>query len=164
MSTLMNSSMLEVAGSSSPAELLSGARRATDESSAGAAPPDSEVAAVAKRRRFSSAEKRRILAQADRSTERGELGALLRRERIFSSMLASWRKQRDQAEQAALAPKKRGRKPDAAVAERRRVAPVNREVVRLRAELARAHAIIDVQKKLGTVLGLPTAEESELDK
>ena len=79
-------------------------------------------------------------------------------------MLAAWRKQRDQAEQAALAPKKRGRKPDAAVAERRRVAPVNREVVRLRAELARAHAIIDVQKKLCTLLGLPTAEESELDQ
>lgn len=164
MSTLMNSSMLEVAGSSSPAELSSGARRASDESSAGAAPPDPEVAATAKRRRFSSAEKRRILALADRCTKRGELGALLRRERIFSSMLASWRKQRDQAEQAALAPKKRGRKPDAAVAERRRVAPVNREVVRLRAELARAHAIIDVQKKLCTLLGLPTAEESDLDK
>jgi len=89
---------------------------------------------------------------------------LLRRERIFSSMLASWRKQREAAEQAALAPQKRGRKPDAAVAERRRVAPVNREVVRLRAELARAHAIIEVQKKLCTLLGLPTADDSDLDK
>jgi transposase len=164
MSTLMNSSMPEVAGSSSPAELLSGARRATDESSAGAAPPDSEVSAIARRRRFTSAEKRRILAQADRCTKRGELGALLRRERIFSSMLAAWRKQRDIAEQAALAPKKRGRKPDAAVAERRQAVPLKRENARLRRELERAHAIIDVQKKLCTLLGLPTAEESDLDK
>ena len=160
----MNLSMLEVVGSSSPAEFSSGARRATDENSAGATPPDPEVAATAKRRRFSSAEKRRILAQADRCTKRGELGALLRRERIFSSMLTAWRKQRDHAEQAALAPKKRGRKPDAAVAERRQTVPMKREIARLRRELERAHAIIDVQKKLCTLLGLPTAEESELDK
>jgi len=89
---------------------------------------------------------------------------LLRRERIFSSMLAAWRKQRDQAEQAALAPRKRGRKPDAALAERRQAVPLQRENARLRRELERAHAIIEVQKKLCALLGLPTAEESELDK
>lgn len=87
-----------------------GARRATEEASSIAPPPDPEVAATAKRRQFSSSERRRILAAADRCSKTGEIGALLRREGIYSSQLATWRKQREATERAGLEPKKRGRK------------------------------------------------------
>ncbi|MGH8634802.1 MAG: transposase [Burkholderiales bacterium] len=150
--------MVEGTGSSLE-DVTEGARRATGERSSSATPPDPEVAATAKRRQFSSAEKRRILALADRCTKPGEIGALMRREGIYSSMLANWRKQREQAEHAGLAPKKRGPKPAADLAEKRRVDHLNREIARLRGRLDRAHTIIDVQKKLCTLLGLPTAED-----
>lgn len=138
-----------------------GARRATDEPSESAAPPNPEVVAVAKRRRFSVAEKQRILEAADRCTQHGELGALLRRERIYSSLLSTWRKQRRDAQVGALTPKRRGPKPDLALAEKRESEKQTREIERLRGELDRAHLIIDVQKKLCTLLGLPTADSPE---
>jgi transposase len=84
--------------------------------------PDPEVAETAKRRQFSSSEKRRILAAADRCTETGQIGALLRREGIYSSLLATWRKQRAANERAALEPKKRGRKADPVIAQDLRLA------------------------------------------
>jgi transposase len=121
--------------------------------------PDPEVAATAKRRQFSSSEKHRILAAADHCSEPGAIGALLRREGIYSSQLATWRKQREATERAALEPKKRGRKADPAIAEARRVAELTKENDRLRRKLAQAHTIIDVQKKLCTLLGLPTAAD-----
>lgn len=140
-----------------------GARRATGNASSLAAlpAPDPEVAATARRRQFSSSEKRRILAEADRCTEPGAIGALLRREGIYSSNLTTWRKQREAAERAALAPQKRGRKADPALAEAHRVAELIRENERLRRKLATAHTIIEVQKKLCTLLGLPLAEDPE---
>jgi transposase len=124
-------------------------------------PADPEVAATAKRRQFSSSEKRRILVAADRCTAVGEIGALLRREGIYSSHLTTWRKQRAAKERAALEPQKRGRKADPAIAEARRMAVLTQENGRLRHQLAQAHTIIDVQKKLCTLLGLPTAESSD---
>jgi transposase len=90
---------------------LEGARRATENESS-SSPPNPEVAAMAQRRKFSSGEKHRILAEADACKEAGEIGALLRREGIYSSHLTTWRKQRAAAERAALEPKKRGRKID----------------------------------------------------
>ena len=138
-----------------------GARRATGVASFVAPPPDPEVAATAKRRQFSLSEKRRILAAADRCRKMGEIGALLRREGIYSSQLAGWRKRRDATGHVALAPQKRGRKADPAIAEARRVAELTREIERLRRKLAQAHTIIDVQKKLCTLLGLPTAEDPQ---
>jgi transposase len=123
--------------------------------------PEPEVAATAKRRQFSSGDKRRILAAADRCTEVGEIGALLRREGIYSSQLATWRKQRAATERAGLEPQKRGRKANPALAEARRVAELTKENARLRRKLATAQTIIDVQKKLCTLLGLPTAEDLE---
>jgi transposase-like protein len=95
------------------------------------------------------------LAAADRCSKNGEIGALLRREGIYSSHLATWRKQRETNERAGFEPKKRGRKADPAIAEARRVAELMRENERLRHKLAQAHTIIDVQKKLCTLLGLP---------
>ena len=138
-----------------------GARRATEGASSIASPPSPEVAATAKRRQFSASQRHRILAAADRCSRIGEIGALLRREGIYSSQLATWRKQRVAIEHAALAPQKRGRKADPAIAEARRVAELTREIEGLRRKLAQAHTIIDVQKKLCTLLGLPTAEEPD---
>jgi hypothetical protein len=74
-------------------------------------------------------------------------------------MLTYWRKRRDADDEAALAPQKRGRKADPAIAEARRVSELTRENDQLRRKLAQAHTIIDVQKKLCTLLGLPTAED-----
>ena len=143
-------------------EALQVTRRTTeDASSIASSPPDPEVAAIAKRRQFSSSERRRILAAADRCSKIGEIGALLRREGIYSSQLATWRKRREATEHAALASQKRGRKADPAIAETRLVAELTKDNERLRRRLAQAHTIIDVQKKLCTLLGLPTAEEPE---
>lgn len=128
-----------------------------------AAAPSPEVVPVARRRRFSSAEKQRILDAFDRCANSGEVGALLRREAIYSSMLSTWRNQRRKAEQEALKPQRRGPKPDLALAEKRREVAQQREIARLREELERAHTIIDVQKKLCTLLGLPTAQDSGED-
>ena len=138
-----------------------GARRATGVTASIAPTPDPEVVATSKRRRFSGAERRRILLAADRCTQRGEIGALLRREGIYSSMLATWRKQRAQAERVALAPQKRGPKPDLAA---RQIKQLNRDNARLRAKLVRAEIIIDAQKKLCVALGLPTADELSEDE
>jgi transposase-like protein len=113
--------------------------------------------AVARRRQFSSADKRRILAAADRCTQPGEIGALLRREGIYSSHLTTWRRQRAAAESAALGPHKRGRKADPALAETRRIEALTREIERLRLQLAQAQLIIDVQKKVSTLLGMSMA-------
>lgn len=126
--------------------------------------PDPEVASTAKRRQFSSVEKQRILAEADRCTKSGEIGALLRREGIYSSMLTGWRKQRGHAERAALTPQRRGPKPAANLAELRQVKHLTRDNTRLQCKLERAHLIIDVQKKLCTLLGLPTAPEADEDE
>jgi hypothetical protein len=137
-----------------------GARRATGDAASTAA-PDPEVAATGKRRQFSGAEKRRILSAADRCAKPGELGALLRREGIYSSMLATWRKQRAQAEEAALQARQRGRKADPVLAETRKLEQLQRDNDRLRRRLAEAHTVIEVQKKLCTLLGLPTADEPD---
>lgn len=134
-------------------DAVEGARRATGDASS-SAPPNPEVAATARRRQFSMEERLRILALADACTEPGDIGALLRREGIYSSHLTTWRKQRTAAELAALAPQKRGRKADPTLAEARRLDQLTRENDRLRRQLAQAHTIIDVQKKVCTLLGL----------
>lgn len=135
-----------------------GARRATAEANGSlpaALPPgaDVEVVAHAARRQFSPAEKRRILAAADRCTEPGEIGALLRREGVYSSSLTTWRRQRAAADLAALAPHKRGPKPDPDRAEALQVAKLTREIERLRIQLEKARLVIDVQKKVAALLG-----------
>jgi len=122
---------------------------------------DPEVIEIATRRQFPASEKRMLLAEADRCKERGELGAFLRRKKIYSSMLGSWRKQLAAADGAALAPKKRGPKPDASV---RQIKHLNRDNARLRRKLERAELIIDAQKKLCVALGLPTADEPSEDE
>jgi len=114
--------------------------------------PDPEVVPRAKRRQFATEYKLRILEEADRCTESGQIGALLRREGLYSSHLSKWRKLRARWQREALAPQKRGRPPqDPTAAE---IAQVRRENERLRAQLEQAELIIDVQKKLAQLLGL----------
>lgn len=129
-----------------------------DAPAADALRPDPEVVPAAKRRTFSKAEKLRILAAADACVAPGDIGALLRREGIYSSHLATWRKQRQQANETAALERKRGPKVDASAAEARRIQALEKEVERLRAKLVKADLIIDVQKKLSTLLGLDTSD------
>jgi transposase-like protein len=120
--------------------------------------PDPEVVPKAKRRQFTAKYKLSILEEADRCTERGQIGELLRREGLYSSHLSKWRQQRARGQLQGLAPKKRGRKSqDPSAAE---LAQLRRENERLRAQLEQAEMIIDVQKKLAKLLGL-TTEETE---
>jgi transposase len=119
------------------------------------APPrvDAEVAAKAKRRAFTAEYKKRILAEADAATEPGAIGALLRREGLYSSHLTTWRQERaagiDQAFSRKRGPKIRR---DAAAEENDRL---RRQNERLTEELRKAHIIIDVQKKVAALLGRP---------
>src|ERR1700674_3321485 len=160
MTSLLKSSTNGLSGSSCDA-VAEGARRATGEvASQEATLRDPEVVAIARRRKFSGSEKRRLLAEAERCKEAGTLGAFLRRERIYSSLIASWRKQVGVADQTALAPKRRGPKPDASA---RQIQQLQRDNARLRHKLERAELIIDAQKKLCAALGLPTADETSGD-
>ena len=125
---------------------------------------DPEVLEKPVRRRFTAPYKLRILGQADACGDQpGKVGELLRREGLYASHLSTWRKQREQGTLAALAPKKRGRKPrqpDPLVQENQRL---HRENERLAARLRQAEAIIDVQKKVSEILGisLATPEDDE---
>lgn len=107
------------------------------------------------RRTFPAEYKRRVLEKADRCTEPGQLGALLRREGLYSSHLSVWRKQREQGLQAGLTAKRRGRKAkgkDPRVEENERL---RRENHKLRQRLQQAETIIEFQKKLSDLLGIP---------
>jgi transposase-like protein len=119
--------------------------------------PDPEVRAVAKRRQFSAAYKLAVLAEADQANEPGAVGALLRREGLYSSHLAVWRRERDAGALEALS-RRRGRKAKLS-AEQKRIAALEARNARLEHELSQAHTIIEVQKKLCTLLGLPTAAQ-----
>ncbi len=126
---------------------------------------DPEVPERPVRRRFSAEYKLQILRQADACGESGQLGELLRREGLYSSHLSTWRMQREQGTLDALSPKKRGRKPrdhDPLIEENRRLQCVNQRLVE---RLRQAEVIIDVQKKVAEILGipLPSPEPGEHD-
>jgi len=114
-----------------------------------------------RRRQFTSAERTRILSAADACKVPGEIGALLRREGIYSSLLATWRKQRALAQRSALESQKRGPKADPLLAQKQGMAQLTRDNERLRRQLAQAHTIIDVQKKVCSLLGLLTDEKPQ---
>jgi transposase len=118
--------------------------------------PDSEVPARAQRRKFSAEDKKRILEEADRATQHGAIGALLRREGIFSSTLSNWRREREAAVKKAFS-QKRGPQP-----KRHPLASENEKLrrhnQRLQDELDKAHIIIEVQKKVARLLGHPISE------
>jgi transposase len=115
--------------------------------------PDPEVLPRAERRQYTGQYKLRILEEVEQCTERGQVGALLRREGLYSSHLSKWRRQRAEGQLQALSPQKRGRKAQEVGVEE--LARLQRENERLRARLEQAELIIDVQKKLSRLLGLP---------
>ena len=125
--------------------------------------PDPEVVPRARRRRFSGAYKLRIVEEADACTKPGEIGALMRREGLYTSHLSTWRRARDQGQLDALTPKRRGPKPDPDRPLQRRNAQLEREVVRLGKRLETAEIIIDVQRKVSRLLGIEMPETSGND-
>jgi len=131
-----------------------GARRATGVSGSGGAGvvPDPEVPAKAKRRQFSAEYRLRILKEADACKGTGEIGALLRREGLYSSHLVTWRRQRDVGALAGMKARKRGPK---GRAEDPRLKQQEREIARLQRRLKQAETIIEIQKKVAGILGIP---------
>jgi transposase len=113
-----------------------------------------------RRRVFSAAEKLRIVREAAACTERGEVEALLRRESIYSSHLAAWRKQLVLHGSEALAGRKPGRKPKQD-AKDRRIAELEKRAARLEAKLSLAEKLIELQKKVSAILGINLASEGE---
>lgn len=141
---------------------LEGARRATGESLAGkSSVPDPQVTAKTERRRFTSKYKLSILEKADQCAGLGEVGALLRREGLYSSHLSTWRKARRNGTLQALAPHKRGPKSNPDAAQAREIVALQKQVNKLQGELSKAHTIIDVQKKLSTILAAIPNDENE---
>ena len=148
---------------------IEGARRATEipwggtpkevnlHQGASAAPPDPEVPAKAARRRFTAEYKLRVLTLADACNEPGCLGKLLRREGLYGSNLNTWRNQRDRGVLSALAPKKRGRKESVRDPLHAENEKLRKENERLSSRLRQAEIIIDVQKKISQILGIPLA-------
>ena len=136
-----------------PAPGLEGARRATGNPGERGpeGPPDPEVTERAKRRRFTAEYKLRILRKADACKGDGDVGALLRREGLYSSQLAAWRRQRDEIAKAGLKARKRGPKVKAVDS---RIKKLERENVRLKQRLEQAETIIAFQKKLSKLLGI----------
>ena len=127
---------------------------------------ETEVVAKAKRRRFSAEYKRRILREAAACTKPGELGALLRREGLYSSHLSSWRGQAERGELEGLSPQKRGPKAKERNPLEKRVRELERENLKLLKRAKRAEGLVEVQKKVAELFGetLPTVTDEELDE
>lgn len=123
--------------------------------------PDPETPEKATRRKFTTAYKLKILAQLDHASE-GQIGAIQRREGLYSSVVSTWRRQRENGTLATVAPKKRGRKPTKDPKDKENE-QLRRRVAQLEHKLETAELIIDVQKKVSQLLGiqLSTLEEPE---
>ena len=133
-----------------------GARRATaafgPTTTSRATDPDPEVPAKAARRRFTAEYRLRILKHADACKKPGELGALLRREGLYSSLLTNWRRQREQGGLREMRDRRRGPKPRPVDPRMKQLEAENR---RLQRKLQRAETIITLQKKVAEILGIP---------
>ncbi len=125
--------------------------------------PETEVTEKGRRRRFTAEYKQRILRDVAACKDRGEVGALLRREGLYSSHLTYWRKEAGRGEFAALRPKKRGPQPKVVDARDRQLVEQERETKRWRRRAERAEALVEVQKKVSQLLGiaLPTMEDEQ---
>ncbi len=120
---------------------------------------DVQVVAKPHRRVFTAEYKRRILKAADACATPGAVGALLRREGLYSSHLVVWRRARARGELAALMAKKRGRKPTPVDPRERKIAELERHVAQVTARAERAEALVELQKKLAVLLGRPLESE-----
>ena len=119
--------------------------------------PEAELSDRPKRRTFTAGEKLRILAETDRAADTGEISAILRREGLYSTTLTDWRRQRDAGALGALKPLKRGPKEAAVNPMAAELARAHRENAHLQRRLAHAEAIIGIQKKVASLLGIPLA-------
>lgn len=142
------------------ADAVGPARPAAGAPAASAASPstaasDPEVLEKPQRRRFPADYKLRILREADRCDRSGQIGALLRREGLYSSLLSSWRIQRDAGALGALGPKKRGPRKAESNPLAPQVARLQKEKTRLEKKLKQAEAIIEFQKKIAAMLDIP---------
>jgi transposase len=147
--------MLHAENNAEAGAATNGGRRPTIVAAPASASP--ELSDRPHRRTFTARDKLRILADIDRAAETRGIGAILRREGLYSSTLSEWRRQRDAGAFSALAPGKRGPKtaePNPLSAE---VAALQRNNARLTQRLARAEAVIDIQKKVAALLGIPLA-------
>lgn len=150
-------------GASPPRE---GTAAAVREAARSGATPGPATADRPVRRTFTAEFKQRILREADAAAAsggEGAIGALLRKEGLYSSHLTSWRRARERGEIAGLRPKKRGPKPAAKNPLADENEQLRRQNARLQAELDKAKVIIDVQKKLSTLLGIPLPENPPED-
>jgi transposase len=120
---------------------------------------ETEVSSKPQRRRFSAEYKLKILQEADACSRRGDLGALLRREGLYSSHLVTWRRTRD----AGLVPKKRGPAPREPNPLAKRVAELEREAARWKARAVQAEGLVAVQKKVADLLGYKLDEKDGQD-
>jgi transposase-like protein len=122
---------------------------------------ETEVSAKARRRQFTAEYKRKILAEAEGCTKPGEIGALLRREGLYSSHLVEWRRARDSGALAGLAPRKRG--PAAKVPHplEKKVLELQRENAHLERRAQRAEALVELQKKVSELLGVQLPKPNE---
>jgi transposase len=124
--------------------------------------PDSEVLPKAKRRNFTASYKLWVLAEADKCRQQpGQIGALLRREGLYSSHLTTWQRQREAGQMAGLKPRKRGRKADEEAAE---INQLRHENKRLTRQLEQAELIIEAQKKLSEILGITLEQPKDGEK
>jgi len=126
-------------------------------------PSEVEVTAKPTRRRYTAEYKHRILREAVACTRPGELGALLRREGLYSSNLTVWRKQRERREIEGLSQKKRGPLPKEKNPLAAKVATLERENRRLRARSERAEGLVELQKKVSEILGIELKHNEEKD-
>ena len=127
------------------------------------AEPDPEVYEKRPRRKFTAKYKLDILRKVDACTQIGQVGALLRREGLFSSNLTTWKRQREQGLLDAMSPKKRGRKKVERNPLTQEVARLQRENEQLKSKLKKAQAIIEVQKKVSEILGISQDPEEGKD-
>jgi len=118
---------------------------------------DVQVAAKPRRRRYTAEYKRRILKEADACTTPGAVGALLRREGLYSSHLVVWRRARGRGELAALTPKRRGRQPTPVDPRDRKITELERQLVQMTGRAERAEMLVEAQKNLAALLGRPGA-------
>ena len=120
-----------------------------------------EVQSKPERRRFTAAYKKKILVEVDACKERGEVGALLRREGLYSSHVAAWRSARDRGDLARLEPKKRGPKAKVVDERDKENTELRRQNARLEKRVAQTEALIEIQKKVAALLGNPIPDSDE---
>ena len=120
--------------------------------------PETEVVVKARRRQYTAEYKLKIIKEIENCHGNGDIGAVLRREGVYSSMLSKWKEQRDNGSLDGLSAQKRGPKVDPNAAEMVRL---QRDNGRLRERLRQAELIIDVQKKVAQLLGIPLGENNQ---